>query len=256
MEAAYNGYQSQLPRPIPTQSKFDIFLFDTRAQWDEHTKKIAGEAAPVYLKIKAGAYYLNGVCVAYNIGMQRTFGVLGHEGWHQFTNRHFRYRLPSWLDEGIATLFESGEFTNNGWKFDPDKNLSRMGALKYSMLTNKSFSIEDLISLNPGQVLYENDQAVMSFYAQSYAFVRFLREDQYGKRLGNFQHMLLGAVNGTWPVDETARKIASDRNILLTVNWNAYVSRKLFLIYISEDFKPIEKEYKLFCRKTTYRLRF
>jgi len=44
--------------------------------------------------------------VVYYIGRERTFSALGHEGWHQFNSRHFKFRLPSWLDEGIAMLFE------------------------------------------------------------------------------------------------------------------------------------------------------
>jgi hypothetical protein len=252
VEAAYLGYQSQLPAPIPTRNKFIIYLFADRQQWEDFTKKFAGELAPVYMKIKAGAYYLNGSCVVYNIGMNRTFGVIGHEGWHQFNNRHFRYRLPSWMDEGIATLFETSSRTNGTVKFEPGKNLNRLGTLKLTLAGGKMMSVEQLITLNPGQVIEENNEAAAAFYAQSYALVRFLREDNYGQRLGRFQQMLLGAVNGTWPLDESAKAVAADRNIPLTVLWNRYTATRLFEVYISTNFAAIQKEYSAFCYKMTY----
>lgn len=256
VEAAYLGYQSQLPSPIPTQSKFSVYLFADRAQWEDFTKAFTGELAPMYMKIKAGAYYLNGSCVAYNIGMSRTFGVIGHEGWHQFNSRHFRYRLPSWLDEGIATLFETYRAENGSFKFEPDKNLNRLGALKLTIAKGKGMTIEQLISLNPGEVIIEDDDAVMAFYARSYALVRFLREDNYGRRLGKYHQMLLGGANGTWPIEESARTVAADRNIPLNVFWNKYVAAKLFEIYIAPDMAAIQKEYTAFCNKITYHVHF
>jgi hypothetical protein len=256
VEAAYLGYQSQLPAPIPTQSTFSIYLFADREQWEDFTKAFTGEMAPMFMKIKAGAYYLNGSCVAYNIGMSRTFGVIGHEGWHQFNSRHFRYRLPSWLDEGIATLFEAYRSDNGTFKFEPDKNLNRLGALKLTAAKGTTMTVEQLIALNPGEVIIENDDAVMAFYAQSYALVRFLREDNYGRRLGRFHQMLLGGANGTWPIDESARAVAADRNIPLNVFWNRYVAAKLFEIYIAADLAAIQKEYTAFCNKITYHVHF
>ena len=256
VEAAYQGYQSQLPAPIPTGSKFTVYVFANRSQWEDFTKTFAGEMAPMYMKIKAGAYYLNGACVAYNIGMSRTFGVIGHEGWHQFNSRHFRYRLPSWLDEGIATLFETYRSENGSYKFDPAQNLNRLGSLKLTMAKGKMMTIDQLISLNPGEVIIENDDAVMAFYAQSYALVRFLREDNYGRRLGRFHQMLLGGANGTWPIEESARTVAADRNIPLTVAWNRYAAARLFEIYISANMTDIQKDYTAFCNKITYYVRF
>jgi hypothetical protein len=208
------------------------------------------------MKIKAGAYYLNGSCVAYNIGMSRTFGVIGHEGWHQFNSRHFRYRLPSWLDEGIATLFETYRSENGTFKFEPDKNLNRLGALKLTMAKGKGMAIEQVIALNPGEVIIEDDDAVMAFYARSYALVRFLREDNYGRRLGKYHQMLLGGANGTWPIEESARTVAADRNIPLNIFWNRYVAAKLFEIYITPDMAAIQKEYTAFCNKITYHVHF
>jgi len=255
MESAHRGYNSQLPEPIGTTTRFTVYLFAERGQWEEFTKTFVGPLSPMYLKIKAGAYYLNGSCVAYNIGRERTFSILGHEGWHQFNSRHFKFRLPSWLDEGIATLFEVSRYDKGLFYFEPGKNLYRLGALRKTLIKDRMIPLKELIAINPGEVLATGDEAVAAFYGQSYALVRFLREEGYGKRLGNYHQLLLGGLRGDWPLSSAAKMIAADRNIPLTIRWNRAVGSQLFERYISSDFKQVEKEYLKFCRKIVYRIR-
>lgn len=256
MESAYREYQKQLPVPIGTRNKFTIYLFDDREQWEQFTREFTGDKAELYMKIKKGAYYLNGACVTYNIGRTRTFSVLGHEGWHQFNSRHFAYRLPSWLDEGIATMFETSTYSRNQFEFDAAKNLGRLGSLRQAIVEGRLIPLEQLISLNPGEVVhYADTDSVMSFYAQSYGLIRFLREEGFGKRLDQYHDLLLDGLEGKWPLTETQQRLASNRNIPLTVQWNRFVSPLLFKHYIAEDFAEIEKEYYAFCRKVVYNIR-
>ena len=257
VESAYRGYQGQLPESIRTRSKFTIYLFATRKQWEDFTRSFAGARAGLYCKVKAGAYYLNGACVAYNIGRERTFSVLGHEGWHQFNSRHFTYRLPSWLDEGIATLFEVHREEGGLFYFEPGRNAYRLGALRKTLINGNMIPLRELMAVNPGEVLAtDEDDAVSAFYCQSYALVRFLREEDYGKRLGDYHKMLLGGLRGDWPLSASDKRVAADRNIPRTVRWNRTVGPLLFKHYIGDDFKEIEKEYTAFCRKIVYHVRF
>ncbi|MHC4475587.1 MAG: hypothetical protein ACYTEL_08070 [Planctomycetota bacterium] len=256
LESAYRGYNSQLPRPIQTETKFAVYLFADRQQWEDFTNTFAGRHAPMYCRIKAGAYYLNGACVVYNIGRERTFSVLGHEGWHQFNSRHFKFRLPSWLDEGIAMLFETSRYERGRFYFEPGQNLRRLGSLRKTLLENNMIPLRELIALNPGEVLIsDQSEALAAFYCQSYALVRFLREEDYGKRLANYHRLLLDGLKGTWPLSDTAKRIAADRNIPLTVAWNRTVSPMLFAHYIGGDFQGLDQQYRQFCRKTVYHVR-
>jgi len=256
VESAYRGYQGQLPEPLETSTRFTIYLFATRRQWEDFTRGFAGAQAGLYCKIKAGAYYLNGACVAYNIGRERTFSVLGHEGWHQFNSRHFKYRLPSWLDEGIATLFEVHRGEKGLFYFEPGRNVYRLGALKKTLINGNMIPLRELIGVNPGEVLAANEaDAVSAFYGQSYALVRFLREEGYGKRLRDYHKMLLGGLRGDWPLSAADKRTAADRNIPRTVNWNRTVGPMLFEYYIDDDFVQIEKEYTAFCKKIVYHVR-
>ncbi len=256
MESCYRGYQGQLPKPIATRTKFRVYLFAQRKQWENFTKSFTGGNAPMYSKIKAGAYYLDGVCVSYNIGRERTFAVLGHEGWHQFNDMSFKYRLPSWLNEGIAMLFEANRYEQGLFYFDHDKNMYRLASLKNTLAKNKMIPLQKLISMNPGEALATNqDDMVMAFYSQVYALVRFLREDGYGKRLGNYHQMLMGGLRGDWPLGDERTTIAADRNIPLTVRWNRIVGTQLFELYIGDNFSQLEREYTAYCRKIVYRIR-
>jgi hypothetical protein len=254
IEAAYKSYQRQLPHPIQTQTVLTVYLFATRDQWEQFTKEFAAPNGKAYLKIKKGAYYLNGSCVAYNIGRTATFSVIAHEGWHQFSSRHFAYRLPSWLDEGIATLFETSKYTGGKFDFYPDRNGGRLGSLRKTLIEKNMIPLKQLITLNPGQVVSDSD-AVLAFYGQSYALVRFFREDGYGKRLKRFHNMLSGALRGTWPLPEHLQKVASDRNIPMTNRWNMFISPKLFDMYIEQTPEELEKEYTAFCKKIVYHVR-
>ena len=50
MESAYRGYNDQLPEPIETTTKFTIYLFAERKQWEDFTRSLCrptGAAVPV-----------------------------------------------------------------------------------------------------------------------------------------------------------------------------------------------------------------
>ena len=253
VESAYRSYNSQLAESIETTTKFTIYLFASRRQWEDFTKTFAGDKAELFLKIKAGAYYLNDACVIYNIGIERTFTALGHEGWHQFNSRLFKFRLPSWLDEGVAMLFEDYKSEQGVISFESADNTYRLNALENTLIKNKMISLRELIAIDPGEVLATDEsEAVMAFYSQSYALVRFLREAGYEKRLNNYHRLLLDGLKGDWPLDTTTRRIAIDRNLPRTVRWNRAVGQLLFKLYIGDDFEQIEREYLAFCRQIIY----
>ncbi len=249
MESAYRAYNSQLPKQIETHTRLTIYLFADRRQWEQFTRDSAGYLAETFCRIKAGAYYHNGACVAYDIGPQRTLSVLGHEGWHQFSDKHFKFRLPSWLDEGVAMLFETG--TESGtFQLAPEKNAYRLKTLSETLASGRSIPIRELIASNPGDVLAaDQTEAAMAFYSQSYAMVRFLQEADSGRHLAAYHRLLADGLHGDWPLDSASRRIAIDRNIPRNTLWNHFVGLVLFENYVGEDYDRIEKEYLAFCRQ-------
>ncbi len=249
MESAYRGYNEQLSEQIETTHKFKVYLFADRDQWEDFTRSFTGERAELFCKIQAGAYCHNATCVTYNIGRRRTFSALGHEGWHQFNSRHFEYRLPSWLDEGVAMLFE--EYRDEGEKFyfEPGENEYRLDALAATLKKKRMIRLKDLLATSPGEVLATDEaDTVMAFYSQSYALVRFLREATYSERLSEYRRLLRDGLRGDWPIDSVSKQIASDRNKPRTVLWNRIVGTGLFEKYIDEDITKIEKQYIAYCK--------
>lgn len=249
MESAYRSYNGQLPEPIETTHKFIVYLFADREQWVDFTESFTGDKAKLFCKIKAGAYCHNATCVTYNIGRTRTFSALGHEGWHQFNSRHFEFRLPSWLDEGTAMLFEHYEADGEKFRFDSSGNDYRLDALAATLENRRMIPLKSLLATNPGEVLATDEEdAVMAFYSQSYALVRFLREATYGERRSEYRQLLRDALRGDWPIDNVSRRIARDRNEPRTVLWNRIVGIGLFEKYIDEDIEKIERQYLAYCR--------
>jgi hypothetical protein len=250
IECAYWGYNDQLPKPIETASRFKVYLFATRQQWEDFTQQFAGDQAPVFCRIKTGAYYLNGACVVYDIGRKRTLSALGHEGWHQFNSRHFKYRLPSWLDEGVAMLFESTAYEQGVFYFTPGQNTQRLDALRDTLSNGKQIPLRELVATSPGEVLAtDQTEAVMAFYSQSYALVRFLREAEGGRRLSRYHHLLWDGLSGRWPLDESAGRTAENRNLPRTIAWNRSVGRRLLEHYIAADLDQLDREYLDYCRR-------
>ena len=250
MESAYTAYNHQLPEPVKTKSTSMIYLFADRRQWENFTRDFAGDQADIFCQIKAGAYYYNRACVAYDIGWQRTLSVLGHEGWHQFSDRYFTFRLPSWLDEGVAMLFEAHTGINGTYYFEPSNNAYRLDALRRTLAKGQMMSLEDLIATHPGDVLATDQaEAVMAFYSQSYALARFLRETRGARHIGTYEKLLADGLHGDWPLDEVSKRIAADRNIPRNILWNHLIGLVLFREYIGRDFRPVEREYLAFCQQ-------
>jgi hypothetical protein len=106
------------------------------------------------------------------------------------------------------------------------------------------------VTTSPGEVLAtDQGEAVMAFYSQSYALVRFLREAGYGRRMNAYRQLLWDGLSGRWPLDESTGTMAEDRNLPRTIPWNRTVGRQLFEHYIGTDFEQLEREYLAFCRR-------
>jgi hypothetical protein len=232
MESAYKSYEHEIGVDMDNSARFKVYIFADRIQWECFTREFASAQADILCKIKAGAYCYQGACVAYNIDRNRIFSAIGHEGWHQFNRRHFHYRLPSWLDEGMAMLFETSVCENGIFLFKTTANSLRLKSLLKTMQSKNMIPLSTLIRLDPGQVVEtQNSRLVTAFYCQSYALVRFLRETDLNSRF----HLML--TDGVW----------GDRNVPLTIGWNRQMGELIFRSYIDPDFAKVEKAYLRFC---------
>jgi len=267
MESARRAYGQTVAYNGASEKKHVIYLFGSRAEWEAFTRIWAGRQAESYLKIQAGAYYLNKACVAYHLGRTWNFSILAHEGWHQFSHETFAYRLPAWMDEGMATNFEMFRWEKDRVVFEPSKNGSRLQALRIALANpDRLIPLNELIQLDPGRVLHRSGYAsadlepgespVAVYYSQIYALIRFLREEHYGRYYRPFQQMLYQGFMGQWNLPEVliAETRAQEGNP--TRLWNAQVGMLIFQMYMKQSPEKLEAEFLQFCRKITYGVSF
>lgn len=261
LESAFRSYTALLDDPVLPPEKFLVYLFLDRQQWANFTRFWAGPAAPILLKIQSGAYYFKGACVAWHLGRSSDFSVLAHEGWHQFSHQLFKYRLPAWLDEGIATQFETYH-KKNGWiVFSPRLNGSRLAGLKLTQENDAMLRLSNLIRVDAGHVISQatdkpkgnlDDPKVLAYYAQLYGFVRYLREGNFGAHRDTFRRMLNDARQGRrWPLSPEQKTIAINKKSNPSRRWNQQVGELVFRSYIAPHADEVESPYQAFCRKIT-----
>jgi hypothetical protein len=149
-------------------------------------------------------------------------------------------------------LFETSVSEGGLFRFDPSANIQRLGALKDTLSHGKPIPLKELVATSPGEALATDQaEAVMAFYSQSYALVRFLREVDYGRRLDSYRRLLSDGLLGRWPLDKSAGTTAEDRNLPRTIPWNRQVGRQLFERYIGANLDQLEQEYTAFCHRIT-----
>ena len=265
LESAFRSYSELVGKSPQPKNMLLVYFFQTRSQWEDFTRHWTGKLASTYLKNPAGAYYFKNACVAYHLTRRSNFSILAHEGWHQFSDELFQFRLPAWLDESIATNFEAYKWQNGRVEFNPKYNGSRLYALAQTLAQGRLISLSDLLVLDAGRVLSHTqcdpadakvDPRITAYYAQLYALARFLREANYGGYLLSFRAMLMDAGYGRWPLDDVLRAEALQRDRNPTRLWNAQVGQLIFQTYIARDIHQIEPAYQVFCRKIVSNVRF
>ncbi|MGD0541781.1 MAG: hypothetical protein ABSB33_09715 [Tepidisphaeraceae bacterium] len=245
MEGAYGVYRTLAPTAPPTTYPMQCYLFNTRLEWMDFTRRHTGRDASIYLQISRGGYTLHDWYVAYYIGEIGTYSVSAHEGWHQFVGRHFKGRLPPFLEEGMACMFENVQWDNDLPRFNLSLNPDRTQALRKAEDEGELFSLNDLITLHAGQVVGRSDVRIQAWYAQDWAFARFLREGEDGKYRPALQKLLADTAAGT-VYDPTG----SLR--LRYLGWNPAGVKPLLEHYLGEDLSVTEQGYDQFMHKVAY----
>lgn len=255
LESSFVAYSKTIMRKVKLDSRFQIYLFQTRQEWADFTRLTTGNLSKLYLQITAGAYFHNGICVAWHLGRTNDYSVLAHEGWHQFAHRVMKYNLPSWLNEGIATTFEAYRWQDGHLIFEPTRNGSRLLSLKHAITANTLLPLETLVTTDPGNVLSHTpkktmpgaESAIGTYYGQCHGLVRFLQEYNQGAVLVKFIEMLQGADQGTWPLPQSLISESVEKGKPLSRYWNSQVGAIVFNTYISQDTNRMNAIFRNFC---------
>ncbi len=245
LEAGFDQYRQFLPNAQPSPQRMNCYVFDTRSQWVDFTRRNTGVIANIYLQINRGGYTLRDWFVAYDIGQIQTYSVAAHEGWHQFAYRNFVGRLPPFLEEGIACMFEDVRFKSNLPMFNLSVNPMRAKALRTAIDSHRLIPLEELITLHAGQIVGRTGATIETFYAENWAFAKFLWEGENGK----YRPALLRLIA------DTAAGISFDRNGAMRLGpaeWNPAAVAPLLGRYLNMTMPEISEHYRVYIKQIAY----
>jgi hypothetical protein len=229
------------------KSALDCYVFGSRAQWETYTNLRAGSNAPTYLQISAGGYCQEGVFAGYDIGREQTLSVIAHEAWHQYSWYAFKDRLPSWIEEGLATQNEAIDWDGVTPHFQPANNYRRWLALKQAVRDGRLWKINDLASTHAGQVIKMNQKSVDAYYAELWSLTLFLQNSpKYNKGL---ERMLADANAGTLAKSLDGAGLSRREVDGFSEHWNTVAGPVYLKKYISPDLATLQNEYESWARE-------
>ncbi len=245
LEGGYTQYQQFAAAPENAARPMKCYVFSRRSEWAEFTSKHTGADAAVYLQITRGGYTIMDWFVSYYVGENATYSVAAHEGWHQYVARHFKGRLPPFLEEGTACMFENVRFPGDLPRWDLSLNPNRTLGLRNAIEGKHLWPLEKLVTMHAGDVVQLPGDKIEAFYAQDWAFARFLWEYNNGQYRGAFKKLLAETEAGN-PFDPTGTLHRA------TATWSPASVKPMLEHYLAKSLSAIEAEYQEFIHKAAY----
>jgi hypothetical protein len=245
MEGALNQYEKMAPGVAVSDRPMDCYLFATHAQWAAFTRQLTGPSASIYLQINRGGYTIQDRYVAYFVGESSTWSVASHEGWHQFCGRNLKGRLPPFLEEGLATMFESVQWRDGLPRWNVSINAMRVSALREAIESHDMWTLEKLVSLHAGNVVTGRGELINAFYSQDWAFAKFLWEGDGGKHRPALQRLMADTASGQ--VHDPTGTLASKG-----IPWDPSGVKPMLEYYLGMKFADIDADYQAYIRKVAF----
>jgi hypothetical protein len=244
MEGALEQYRLVAPGTDGSSRPMECYLFQYRNEWAHFTRSHTGPDASIYLHINRGGYTFGDRYVAFFIGDISTYSVAAHEGWHQYVARHFKHRPPPFLEEGLACLFEQVKWDGRLPRWDLSANHNRVRGLRVASQAGTLIPLKKLISMHAGQVVDQSSYQVETFYAQNWAFARFLWDAEDGRYRPALQKLLTDAAEGKLYHDSIARVPGS-------TDWDPNSAAPMLERYLGMPLDDIDRAYLAYVRKIT-----
>lgn len=245
LEAALDHYTSALailPRPA---MRLDTFLMASRPQWQALTLQVMGASAGTYLRIERGGFAAGGRALLWTIGPRDTLAIAAHEGWHQYTQRTFRQWLPAWLEEGIAAYMEGFVPDPRDPRrpiFTPWANIERFDQLRAAAGRAELMPLAELLRVSPQDLIRTSTDATLTYYAQVWALVHFLREHGGGVDRAGLSALLTDAAQGRLEAALEPRYGASAAHRIVLLRQGPVV----FTTYFDPDLDRASRDYDEF----------
>lgn len=248
LEQALTAYRTSLtgdsPLP-PPPGRMESFVMGSRQQWKDITLSVLGNQGRDMLNITAGGFAVGGRAFLFDIGIGSTFYVASHEGWHQYTQRTFAEPMPVFIEEGIATYMEGHRWQDQSVAFMPWANLERFDQLRTAFAGGRLKSVRELIETSPQRLIQEPGDAAVTYYAQLWALVHFLREGDGGTYRPALQRLLTDAQVGRLSQSVAGALSMNERAGLLARRQGIAV----FRAYFDRDPDAFDRRYQAFIQQ-------
>ncbi len=254
METCFTAYASALGTiPAPVEP-LEMYVFGERGLWEKWTRKKLGRDAEIYIGLGKGGYTTDSVSVLYDIGRFDTQTIAAHEGWHQFSQQTLQHPLPTWMEEGIACYMEGTRLSRDGGPstFRPWRNFERWSELREAARAEDLIPVSELLDGTPQEFLQNGKNSLLTYYAQVWALVHFLREGENGKYRDQFSQLIQDSITG-----KLAGRLALSKAIVgKTMRHRAVELRTgnaVILEYFNADFPRFVEEFGNFVQAITSR---
>ena len=240
IEACHAQYASLVRVPeTESTSRLDVFLFQSRHEWEQFTRTRFPQRQAMYRRIRSGGYTAGDVCVCYALRDRgQTLGVIAHEGMHQYLSRHIAAPLPAWLNEGLASYCEAVDLAGNTPRFTPQHNLFRMNSLREALAEGRLIPLGELLNTDAGTILTRGEsRRTRTYYAQSWALIAYLRHGAGGSYADEFDDLLADLVDGSFQINAQAARLTADSPATATTG------ESLFRFYFGDDVSAFEAGY-------------
>jgi hypothetical protein len=252
LEGAFGQYQrfaptppSPAPAPAPAPAPLKCYVFADRRQYLQFTRALTGPQAGVYVQVTRGGYTFGDVFVALFTGEDSIYSIASHEGWHQYVSRRFKGRLPPFLEEGTACMFENVRYRGKLPRWELSINPSRALGLRNAIDGHDLWPLDKLITMHAGDIVRLPYDRIQSFYAQNWAFARFLWDANGAAYRPAFRRLLTDTANGD-PFDPS-HTLRSASGI-----WAPRTIKPVLEHYLGKSLEAIDKDYQAFIRIIAY----
>jgi len=248
METAHQLYMKLLPVEQPSETPSHLYVFRTRNEWEQFTRRFSPVRAEVYLRIRSGGYAEPNGTVVYYLRRYITFAVIAHEGLHMYVYRHYPPdAVPAWLNEGLACYCEGHEWHDNVPVFTPGVNRFRMNAVRRALAKGSLFKLEEMLATDAGKVVSSTAQRVDTYYAQAWSMVAFLIHGAGGKYADRFAKLRAELGSEAMRLAINAYLVAHPRPDSRPMSRG----EALFRYYLTDDLAEFSAEYGVWLRKIT-----
>jgi len=246
LETTFAEYSKLVPAPSETQRRVATYLFANRGEWAAFTRRFSPARAHIYLHIKAGGYmdHATATTVIWDLGRDRTLALLAHEGMHQYFAAYFPEPVVAWLNEGLATQWESFDLKGPYPTYTPRRNYHRTNSLREALTSEEGWiPLKQLLAMHAGQAVVQTGQTTRGYYAQVWALVLFLHEGNDGAYADKLAQLLADAGTQRLKISVKAYRAFTPEA------GDIPDAEVMFRRYITEDLDGFEQQYRAFAER-------